>query len=62
MRKQVMIFDYLDGNLAIKYDDVLLPYSVFYDKATKQISQESTSNKRLGVVLRFAKEQQELML
>ena len=58
-RKRVTVFDYPDGQLAIKYDNRALPYSVFYDKATKIITPEVVSNKRLGAVLQFAKEQQE---
>lgn len=56
-RKQVTVFDYPDGTIAIRYDGVSLPYSAF-DKVGKVKQADIVSNKRLGAVLAFAKEKQ----
>lgn len=57
-RKKVTLFDYPDGTIAIRYEGVSLPYSIF-DKMAKIKQADIVSNKRLGAVLAFAKEQQE---
>ena len=57
-RKRVTIFDYPDGTISIKYEGVSLPYSAF-DKVGNVKQADIVSNKRLGAVLAYAKEQQE---
>ena len=57
-RKRVTVFDYPDGTISIKYDGVSLPYSAF-DKVGNVKKADIVSNKRLGAVLAYAKEQQE---
>ncbi len=57
-RNKVRIYDYPDGTLSIKHNSVALPYEVF-DKV-RQVKQAGiVSNKRLGSVLQFVKEQQQ---
>ena len=57
--KPVMIYDYPDGNIDIKHCGQSLPYCVF-DKLRTVTQASITDNKRLGVVLKLAKESQEL--
>jgi len=57
-RNKVRIYDYPDGTLSIKHDSVALPYEVC-DKV-RQVKQAGiVSNKRLGSVLQFVREQQQ---
>jgi hypothetical protein len=56
-RKRVTIYDYADGTIAIKYKGLALPYTIF-DKAAQIDQGQIVSNKRLGAVLAFAKDQQ----
>lgn len=57
-RNRVRVYDYPDGTIAIKHDGVALPYTVF-DKVRQVKQADIVSNKRLGPVLQFVKEQQE---
>jgi len=57
-RKKVTVFDYHDGTIKIKHNEISLPYSVF-DKIHKVNQGAIVDNKRLGSVLGFIKEQQE---
>jgi hypothetical protein len=57
-RKKVTVFDYSDGTIAVKYKGLPLPYTI-YDEVTQVNQGEIVSNKRLGHVLAFAKEEQE---
>ena len=59
-RREVTLFDYPDGTIAIRHEGVSLPYSAF-DKVGKIKQADIVSNKRLGAVLAFAKEQQEAL-
>jgi len=56
-RKKVRVYDYPDGTVAIKYQGIDLPYSVF-DKVRQVKQADIVSNKRLGSVLQLVKEQQ----
>ena len=56
-RKRVTVFDYTDGTIAIKYEGLALPYTIF-DRAAQINQGQIVSNKRLGAVLAFAQEQQ----
>ncbi len=58
-RKKVRVFDYPDGTIAIKYEGVAVPYTVF-DKVRQVKQADVVSNKRLGSVLQLIKEQQRL--
>ena len=58
-RKRVTVHDYPDGRFSIRYKGIELPYSAF-DKVRQVKQAEVVSNKRLGAVLEFAKEQQKL--
>ena len=56
--KPVMIYDYPDGTIDIKHCGQTLSYSVF-DKLRTVTQASITDNKRLGAVLKLAKESQE---
>ena len=57
-RKKVRVYDYPDGTLAIKYGKVALPYTVFNE--ARQVKQaDIVSNKRLGLVLKLIRQQQQ---
>ena len=56
-RKKVRVFDYPDGTVAIKYEGIDLPYSVF-DKVRQVKQADIVLNKRLGSGLQIVKEQQ----
>ena len=56
--REVTLFDYPNGTIAIRHEGVSLFYSAF-DKAGKIKQADIVSNKRLGAVLAFAKVQQE---
>jgi hypothetical protein len=58
--REVTLFDYPDGTIAIRHEGVSLPYTAF-DKVGKIKQADIVSNKRLGAVLAFAKEQQEAL-
>jgi methylphosphotriester-DNA--protein-cysteine methyltransferase len=55
----VTVFDYFDGSIKIKWQQRELPYRIF-DKIQKVDPGEIVSNKRLGAVLNYIKEKQEL--
>ncbi|NIB45245.1 ISNCY family transposase [Pseudomaricurvus alkylphenolicus] len=56
-RKKVTVYDYPDGTVDIRYEGQSLPFSIF-DKV-RQVDQGAiVSNKRLGAVLSFIKEEQ----
>jgi len=55
--KRVMVFDYPDGRLAIRYNGVDLPYRVF-DKRPQVNQAAIVENKRLGPVLAYIAEKQ----
>jgi hypothetical protein len=55
----VTVFDYFDGSIKIKWQQRELPYRIF-DKIQKVDQGEIVSNKRLGAVLNYIKEKQEL--
>jgi len=56
--KNVMVYDYPDGTVSIKYCGKALPYQVF-DKL-RQVNQAAiVDNKRLGAALAFAKRSQD---
>ncbi|MCL1124143.1 ISNCY family transposase [Shewanella surugensis] len=58
VNKRVMIYDYPDGTIALRYCGEELTYSVF--DTLRHVQQgEIVSNKRLGAALAFAKESQE---
>ncbi len=57
-RKKVRVHDYPDGTVAIKYEGVVLPYSVF-DKVRQVKQEDIVSNKRLGALLKHVQEQQQ---
>ena len=57
-RKKVRVHDYPDGTIAIKYEGLDLPYSVF-DKVRQVKQADVVSNKRLGTVLKHVQEQQQ---
>jgi len=59
-RKRVTVFDYPDGTISIKHDGIALPCSAF-DKVGNVKQADIVDNKRLGAVLAFAKQQQELI-
>ena len=58
-RNKVTVFDYFDGSIKIKWQRRELPYRIF-DKMQKVDQGEIVSNKRLGAVLNYIKEKQEL--
>jgi hypothetical protein len=55
--KSVMVYDYPDGTISIKYCGEELTFSIF-DKLRSVQQGEVVDNKRLGAVLAFAKESQ----
>lgn len=57
-RNKVRVYDYSDGTIAIKHAGIALPYSVF-DKVRQVKQADIVSNKRLGAVLQFVKDQQQ---
>jgi hypothetical protein len=57
-RKKVRVHDYPDGTIAIRYEGVDLPYSIF-DKVRQVKQADIVSNKRLGAVLKHVQEQQQ---
>ena len=57
-RKKIWVYDYPDGTIALKYEGIALPHSVF-DKIGNVKQEDIVSNKRLGAVLKYAKEKQE---
>ncbi len=57
-RKRVNVFDYANGTIAIQYQGQALPYSL-YDKVCQVDQGSIVSNKRLGAMLAFVKEEQE---
>jgi transposase len=57
-RKKVRVHDYPDGTIAIKYEGVHLPYSIF-DKVRQVKQEDIVSNKRLSAVLKHVQEQQQ---
>lgn len=57
-RKLVVVHDYPDGRLEIRFEGKNLPYSRF-DKIRQVKQGEITNNKRLGAVLNQIKDQQE---
>ncbi len=58
IRKRVMVHDFHDGRIKIKYQGKVLPYSIF-DRLQKVDQGKITDNKRLGGVLSFIKEKQD---
>jgi hypothetical protein len=56
-RKRVMVIDYPDGRLAIRYKGVDLPYRTF-DKRPQVNQAAIIENKRLGPILAYIAEQQ----
>ncbi len=57
-RKKVVIHDYPDGRLEIRYDGLPLPYSRF-DKLRQVNQAQVVNNKRLGAALAHIKKNQE---
>lgn len=58
-RNKVTVFEYFDGSVKIKWQHRELPYRIF-DKIQKVDQGEIVNNKRLGAVLNYIKEKQEL--
>jgi len=57
-RKRVMVYDYPDGSVKIKYQGKELPSSVF-DQLQRVEQADIVNNKRLNVVLDFIKDKQD---
>lgn len=57
-RKHIMVYDYPDGNIELKYGDSSIPYSIFHDRLQTIEQGDIVENKQLGNVLAFIQEKQ----
>lgn len=58
-RKRVTVYDYNNGTIKIVHEKQVLPYRIF-DKLQRVDEQAIVDNKRLGSVLSYVKQKQEL--
>jgi len=59
-RKKVTVYDYYDGGINIKYENKILPYSIF-DKIKKSKQGRVIENKRLEAALNFIIDEQQMI-